>query len=321
MIINTLKFYIGNTDKQWFDFLREKSPDDVNFWQPGGKLKFQAIPSGAPFLFKLKNPINKIAGLGFYVSHSLLPIEFAWEVFLGKNGVESLENFNRKVGSYRTAGNSLLSNPNIGCIILTNPIFFAEADWVDLPIDWSPNIVQGKTYNNESRIGKQLWDMIENRIIKYNFLATQPETQSQFVLEPQEADRYGKEILTRVRLGQSAFRVLITDAYTRRCSISGERTLPVLEAAHIKPYEKSGPHLVSNGLLLRADIHKLFDKGYITITPKYKIEVSGRIREEFENGRDYYRHHGKDLINLPKRAQDKPMPEFVNWHNNNVFKG
>ena len=316
-----MKFYIGNTDIQWFDFLRESSPEDVNFWQPGGKLRFHAIPAGSPFLFKLKNPINKIAGLGFYVSHSPLPIEFAWEVFQEKNGVESLENFIEKVGSYRTAENSLLLNPNIGCIILTNPIFFAEPDWVDIPADWSPNIVQGKTYSDESQIGKQLWDKIETRIIEYNFLSSQPESQSQLVLEPQEADRYGKEILTHVRLGQSAFRVLITDAYTRRCSISGERTLPVLEAAHIKPYEKSGPHLVSNGLLLRADIHKLFDRGYITITPKYIIEVSGRIREEFENGRDYYRYHGRNLISLPQRTMDNPMPEFIDWHNNNVYKG
>ena len=316
-----MKFYIGNTDKQWFDYLRQTSPDDVNFWQPGGKLRFQAIPAGAPFLFKLKRPINKIAGLGFYVSHSFLPIEFAWEVFQQKNGVETLENFIGKVSSYRTSGNSLLLNPNIGCIILTNPIFFDESDWIDLPADWFPNIVQGKTYNYESQIGKQLWDKVESKIIKYSYLASQPQSLSQLVLEPQEGDRYGKEILTRVRLGQSAFRVLITDAYTRRCSISGERTLPVLEAAHIKPYEKSGPHLVSNGLLLRADIHKLFDRGYITITPKYNIEVSGKIREEFENGRDYYRYHGKNLISLPRRTIDKPMPEFIDWHNNNVFKG
>jgi len=65
-----------------------------------------------------------------------------------------------------------------------------------------------------------------------------------------------------------------------------------LEAAHIKPYEKSGPHLVSNGLLLRSDIHKLFDMGYLTVTSDYHIEVSPRIKEQFENGRDYYKFHG-----------------------------
>ena len=95
-----MRYYIGNTDKQWFDYLKELSPDDVNFWQPSGKQKFQAIPVGAPFLFKLKSPINKIAGIGFFVSHSLLPIDFAWEVFGEKNGVVSLDEFIRKIGGY-----------------------------------------------------------------------------------------------------------------------------------------------------------------------------------------------------------------------------
>lgn len=112
-----MRYYIGNTDKSWFDYLRKISPEDVNFQQPGGTLKFHAIPIGAPFLFKLKNPINKIAGLGFYVSNSLLPIEFAWEVFQERNGAESLDALIRKVSNYRKRENSLLVNPNIGCII------------------------------------------------------------------------------------------------------------------------------------------------------------------------------------------------------------
>ncbi|HEY8423583.1 MAG TPA: HNH endonuclease signature motif containing protein, partial [Clostridia bacterium] len=66
--------------------------------------------------------------------------------------------------------------------------------------------------------------------------------------------------------GQGAFRVLVTDAYNRQCAVSGEKILPALEATHIKPYSKEGPNDVKNGILLRADIHKLFDAGYITIT-------------------------------------------------------
>lgn len=52
-------------------------------------------------------------------------------------------------------------------------------------------------------------------------------------------ERY-HHILIRHRLGQGAFRVLVTDAYQRRCAISGEKTLPVLEAAHIRPYSQHG---------------------------------------------------------------------------------
>jgi len=159
---------------------------------------------------------------------------------------------------------------------------------------------------------------------KYRLFDHQKDLANQFVVEdldPDPANRYGSEILTRVRLGQGAFRVLITDAYSRKCAISGERTLPVLDAAHIKPYEQSGPHAVSNGLLLRSDIHKLFDKGYITITKDYKVEVSGRIKSEFENGRDYYKYHGNCLINLPTRIIDKPSNLFIEWHNNNIYRG
>jgi HNH endonuclease len=60
------------------------------------------------------------------------------------------------------------------------------------------------------------------------------------------------------RLGQSSFRVLVTDAYKRRCAITGENTLVALEAAHIVPYSKDGSHEIRNGLLLRADFHRLF---------------------------------------------------------------
>jgi len=317
----SFKYYIANTDYEWFQYLKDLSPDDINFWQPGGKLRFFAIPIGAPFILKLKSPINKITGLGFYVSHSILPIEFAWEVFKERNGVSSLEILKDKVSSYRSPDNSLEKNPNIGCIILSNPIFFDDDDWLDIPPNWAKNIVQGKTYHTEDMFGKELWLNIERLLNEYKFLSIEKELKSQLVLEPQEADRYGKEVLTRVRLGQSAFRILVTDVYSRRCSISGEKTLPVLEAAHIKPYEKSGPHFISNGLLLRSDIHKLFDKGYLTITNNLKIEVSGKIQEEFENGEEYYKFHGKDLFSLPKREIDRPRAEFIEWHNNFVYKG
>jgi len=112
----------------------------------------------------------------------------------------------------------------------------------------------------------------------------------------------------------------VTDAYKRSCAIAQEHSLPALEAAHIKPYGESGPHAVYNGLLLRSDVHRLFDKGYITVTPDYHIEVSRRLREEFENGRHYYSFHGKKLCRLPVRRPDWPSNNFLKWHDENLFK-
>jgi len=103
------------------------------------------------------------------------------------------------------------------------------------------------------------------------------------------APRYGEPTLIRPRLGQGAFRIVVTDNYHRRCAVTRERTLPALEAAHIRPFAEGGEHEASNGVLLRRDIHSLFDAGYVTITPTLIFEVSRRIKEEFENGRQYYK--------------------------------
>ncbi len=317
-----INFYIGNTDLEWFYFLRERKPDEINFWQPGGRERFHAIKQGDAFLLKLKSPINKIAGIGFFSSHSLLPIDFAWEVFQEKNGIDTYARFRQKIVSYRDPDNSIEINPRIGCIILTNPVFFNDIDWIPTPPSWHPSIVKGKKYDLSNVDGRNIWNKVELLLQKYRLFEVEKEYKNQFVVEEENLnDRYGAEILTRVRLGQGAFRVMITDAYERKCAISGERTLPVLDAAHIKPYEKSGPHFISNGLLLRTDLHKLFDKGYLTITNDHKIEVSRKIKEEFENGRDYYKYHGNILTTLPPRQIDRPSQSFIEWHNQNVYKG
>jgi len=57
-----------------------------------------------------------------------------------------------------------------------------------------------------------------------------------------------------------------------------------LEAAHIRPYAAGGEHALSNGLLLRSDLHTLFDLATLQLIPKRDILVSDRIKGEFENG-------------------------------------
>jgi putative restriction endonuclease len=134
-----------------------------------------------------------------------------------------------------------------------------------------------------------------------------------------ESGGYGKPQIIHPRLGQGLFRILVTDAYSRRCAITGERTLPVLEAAHIKPYPLVNRHEISNGLLLRADLHKLFDEGYLTVDPQdRRIVVSKRIKEEFENGKDYYRLEGLPLRE-PAEAWAQASAENLEFHAYNVF--
>jgi putative restriction endonuclease len=131
---------------------------------------------------------------------------------------------------------------------------------------------------------------------------------------------YGKPVLIKPRLGQGSFRVIVTDAYQRKCAITQEKTLPALEAAHIKPFSESGPHSVRNGILLRSDIHRLFDTGYVTITQDHHFEVSRKIQEDFDNGRYYFTFHGKK-IHLPIKPELYPDPKLLEWHNEKVFRG
>lgn len=313
-----MKFYLGVTDNNWFNYLSQISPEDINFWQPGGTVSFKVLEPGAPFLFKLKSPLNAIGGIGFFSSHTFLPLSIAWDTFGNRNGCHTFHEFSKSILGYRTDKSNL--NPTIGCIVLTNPIFFRKEDWIETPHDWGKSIVQGKSYSTEDPIGSEIWSKVEARLAEY--LNPSIEAQkSQLILEPSYTSQYGKSVLTKVRLGQGAFRVMVTDAYSRRCSITGEKTLPVLEAAHIKPYAESGPHFISNGILLRSDMHKLYDGGYITFTKDYRVEVSSRIKEEFQNGKEYYQYHGKELNFLPSRELDRPNEIYLDWHNTNVYRG
>jgi putative restriction endonuclease len=78
---------------------------------------------------------------------------------------------------------------------------------------------------------------------------------------------------------------------------------------------------VTNGLLLRSDLHRLFDRGYVTVTPELRLEVSSKLKEDFSNGKEYYAHHGKRLVILPGDPVAHPDPAFLAWHNENTYRG
>jgi len=311
-----LKLYIGVTDNNWYNFLAEHQPDEVNFWRPGGQ-PFNILEPGGMFLFKLHSPLDFIAGGGFFVRYSRLPVTLAWEAFGNKNGTPDYSTFQQAIHRYRRSDPRTEPDPVIGCIILTTPFFFDRSDWIPIPPNWKPNIVQGKSYNTDDFIGKSLMRQVEEKLNSRQLDGFNRDT----CWSEGEGYRYGAGHIVYPRLGQGAFRVVVTEAYNRRCAITGEKTLPVLEAAHIKPYSQQGPHHPANGILLRKDLHTLFDRGYMTVSPDFRIEVSRRIKEDFGNGRDYYALHGNRLREVPQNNIERPSREFLEWHNQNRFLG
>jgi putative restriction endonuclease len=312
-----VKAYIGITDEDWYSFLAARASmiDEVNFWQPSGNRVFRALSPGDLFLFKLHQPHHFIVGGALFAHFSILPVSLAWDAFGEKNGASSLEEIRSRIGRYRRVSDDPMEDYRIGCILLEQPFFFSEADWVKAPSDWGMQTVQGATYDLGKGEGKRVWQEVVARA-PLAAVGAMADPLPLAVSEP----RFGKPTVVFPRLGQGTFRVLVTDVYDRRCAVTGERTLPVLEAAHIRPYGLEGPHDPRNGLLLRSDLHTLFDRGYVTVTPERRFEVSGRIRDEFDNGRDYHSLQGRE-VRAPNRPDAAPSLDYLQWHASNVFKG
>lgn len=307
--------YVANTHHDWFDFLaRRRTWDEVNFWNPSDYYAFRGEP-GSPFFFRLKAPRNAIGGFGIVARFDRLPEWLAWECFGEGNGAPSLADLEGRLAALR-ANNELKGAggpPQIGCIVLAGAVFFAERDWVRQPTDWGRQNLRYKGYDLTAGEGLRLWDECQARAAA--LLTATPSTPA--VGEP--AARFGAPALVRPRLGQGTFRLAVTAAYQRACAVTGEHSLPVLEAAHIRPYGEGGEHAVRNGLLLRSDLHRLFDRGYVTVTPDLRVRVSPRLRADYANGRSYYPHDGQALA-VPRGREEAPDPELLRWHNEQRFR-
>jgi putative restriction endonuclease len=305
-----MRLRIAVTDNNWFRYLRSlPDVDEVNFWQPSGERAFRALHPGEPLLFKLHSPHDFIVGGGFFVRFLPLPWSFAWEAFGPKNGAPTQAEMKRRIEKYRK--HPIGPNDPIGCIILRDPFFFDELLWIPAPADFARNIVQGKTYEADSATARDLWDKVSVRLLSRAGDVAQPTLE-----EP--AAMWGDPVLMRRRLGQGTFRVLITDNYQRRCAVTGEKALPVLDAAHIRPVTEGGQHHLDNGLLLRTDVHRLFDTGYVTVTPDGRFLVSRRLKDDFDNGEPYMPFNGQKIW-MPGEPEGQPSREGLEWHSDTVF--
>ena len=313
-----MRGYVANTDRDWFETLRARPEiPEINFWQPSGGTQFHAVSPGELVFFRLKSPANAIAGFGVFARHAIVPAWHAWDTFEEGNGARTRSELFERIARYRRkADRDFVHDPHgnylIGCILLVEPVFFGPDEFVHEPRDWAKNIVRGKTYDLTSGEGLRILGECLER------LSPKPESA---IGELDDAfRRFGAPQLITPRLGQGTFRIAVEAAYNRACAVTGEHSLPVLEAAHIKPYSGGGLHSTPNGLLLRRDIHRLFDLGYVTVTPDSRFRVSGALRRDFDNGRTYYAFDG-EAVGTPKSMEDRPSAEHLQWHNEVVFRG
>lgn len=301
-----MRALVGVTDNEWASFLRDRPHlTEANFWLPSGAGSFKALTTGEPFLFKTHHPHNRLVGGGFLSDYAALKVSEAWDFFREGNGVASADDLLGKIHGYRRDYSD--PDPVIGCVLLRDIFFAPEGETIAGPPDFAKSIVRWKGYNLADSEDSYLERALHN-------LITASRTASRI-----DGPMLGDPRLMQPRLGQAAFKGMVLVAYHRRCAITGGRITPVLEAAHIRPVAANGEHRLDNGLLLRSDVHILFDRGYLGIDDKHRIQVSPRLRSDFGNGREFYGRQGES-IDLPERIADRPAKDAVTWHMDTVFK-
>lgn len=314
--------FVANTDRAWFDSLSTRAVDgrvdEVNFWLPKAKQPMKQMAPGEPIFFRLKRPEYRVAGYGFFAHFHVVTVDQAWDLFGWRNGDDARISFLRRLSGYRGEDLSVAANRKkpLGCTVLRDAHFWPAHRWLPWgeAQGWRPNIVQGATERDPARAALLLAQIRLDAASRPSDLAAE--------FQPISIDDRARVDATIVRReAQGTFRIRLLSAYEGRCAISGERTQPVLAAAHIQPYLGPASNHIQNGLIMTQEFHTLFDKGYVTVTPDYEVRVSEALRDEWQNGVRYYAHDKKRLRVIPEVPHHRPSRDALAWHREHVYLG
>lgn len=330
-----MRIVVGVTDNRWAAFLRDHPTiTEVNFWQPSPH-GFRALPEGGPFLFKTKRPDSyrgidipgyALVGGGFFEEYYRMPVSEAWSLWGTGNGVSSETELLQRVHAYRPRKNAQRDpDPEIGCIVLRNVFFAERGDELPQPPNWSQNNV---TLEGYEIMGRERKSDSEYVLQAFQLLQIGARVDFRWDADLRQVDldwrgpKYGEPVLVHPRMGQGHFRRAVEEAYDFRCAVTGSKTYPSLEAAHILDYaHESSIHAVSNALLLRSDVHALYDRGYLGIDPDLRLRVSPQLREHGWNGVEFYEQESAGFkIRVPDDERLRPRREALEWHFTNRFR-
>lgn len=330
-----MRIVVGVTDSRWAAFLRDHPMIcEANFWQPSPH-GFRALSEGEPFLFKTKRPgafpevdmpPYSLVGGGFFEQYFEMPVSEAWAIWGRSNGVESEQELLSRVQGYRDAKrHAFHPDPTIGCVILRNIFFAPRGEELLQPPHWSPNNVTIEGYEVLGQARKA-----DSEYVLEAFQLLQGRARVDLTWDKDlagvEVDwggpKFGTPVLMRPRIGQGRFRRAVDEAYGYQCAVTGSKTYPSLEAAHIRDYAHDlGTHAVSNALLLRSDVHTLYDRGYLGVDADLRLRVSLELRAHGWNGAEFYAKEAAGFrINVPEPAHLQPDREALDWHFRTKFR-
>jgi putative restriction endonuclease len=214
-----------------------------------------------------------------------------------------------------------------------------------VPFSGPDGVIERGVLNEEGRISGRAQAAVRpisaadfNRVLSIGLAEDQPELprsgeatetwepdgfsdgpQAPFILE-QERARVAQLSSRIVR--DRLFRRLILQAYDKRCAITGLKLVngggrAEVDAAHIRPVEAKGPDILSNGIALSGTAHWMFDRGLIGLSDDLDILVS-RHANDRDSIQGLINKTGKAIS--PVGIHERPHPQFLQWHRENVFK-
>lgn len=290
-------------EPSWVENLNTEEDDVVFLWARDRPFP---VKPGEIIAFKLRDH-RDICGCAIVRRCLREDIDTVWDRYGATAGVNSrIELMGLVTGMRRY--DVIGASTEMGVMVLGQPAFFKPERRPQLPSSWRPSTAISRRFSTDNDEGLGLW-----RSLAEGGSFAGPRDNSGF---SESSIRYGPPIILFPRVGQREFSHNVGEAYGYRCVVTGERA--AVQAAHIKPFAQDGAHKISNGIVLRCDIHRLLDLGYVTISEDFKLIVSNHTKKKYGEI-DCIRYHGKPIRD-PLRPTDRPDLEMIRWHHVNVFE-
>lgn len=297
------------TDPSWLSSLeRTGVRQSVNFWRKDRR-SLRLLP-GDLFYFKLKGS-RSVAGRAYFREQLQLTATEAWERFREGNGaVSQSELETRAQRALKMNGGSL------NCLILDGlEILPTQARPQIRPGDF-PGAIQNCKFFKQGSLPSVEASFSEPRALS-TLVGAEAEASTEGQFDPRFISTIRAMAIRAicVRRGQRKFRKDLLAAYNDKCCVTGETAPAILEAAHIHPYRGADTNQVANGLLLRTDLHTLFDFGLWTLEDTFTIRLSSHII----SSKSYAGYDGATIA-VPNKPQLRPSKAALRFHREMIFK-
>jgi putative restriction endonuclease len=288
----------ASTTREWFDFHVNMGKPEVAFWQPTPAKPLEATVGMRWYFKELHAP--RLLGFGLYESWESMSPDDLFRRHGPKTGYPSEAEFLVALG--KLARNGVIPSV-VGNIMLTNFTTFNRPISVD-SVGLADLNVRFAYLDN--------FDPIE---LSYAHVKDGAPVQSKFALvDEEQAIRQLKT--AKQRSGQRQFRDMLLNLYGATCALSGPQPREVLQAAHIQVFVNEESNHPENGLLLRSDIHALFDLGIFSIDGNHVVHFN----KDWISIHPQYGAYDDLPLKIPKTSEVVPSSVALKFHADNVAR-